>query len=66
MPAFIDEELQDLGKVDCIFYEFRDEENLKDFIEGIHKLQETVTAEASFIFLNSDEHELSSYADQMI
>lgn len=38
VPAFIDEELQDLGKVDCIFYEFSNEENFKDFVEGIHKL----------------------------
>ncbi len=57
--SFVEDELQDLGKVDCIIYEIENEENLKDYFECVDKLQETVNTEASMILWNSSESDVS-------
>ena len=52
--SFIEDELKELGKVDCIIYELMNEENAKEFFECVDKLQEIVCTEASIVLWNSN------------
>lgn len=52
--SFIEDELKELGKVDCIIYELLNEENAKEFFECVDKLQEIVCTEASIVLWNSN------------